>query len=126
MELMTAQIARRWRLEQLGLILLDTTWKSGDPAFAPRKQMTFAHKDFDAGMSDYDDAAYTRDYRRMMIESWRVNKDHWLKIINTPGVVVLGCYCKSGKFCHRHLLAGFFKEICEKQKLPYTYYGEFE
>lgn len=127
MEVITLQMGRRRLAERDGILLLDTTFMTGKEIFAPTKQMVYAHKDYVAGRGDYDDEAYTIDYKRRMIRSWNNNRDEWLAVIKKPSVLWgVACYCPPGCFCHRHLLTGYFKEICGKLDLPFEYYGEYQ
>lgn len=72
-----------------------------------------------------DDAVYEQLYRRRMVQSFIQNPDKWRAVVR-GGPVAIACYCKAGKFCHRHLLIAMFKEICAKRSIPFEYLGEIE
>jgi len=133
METMTGQISRdrSYRLNEAGLILMDTSVRSAPPIysiFAPTWDMVRGVKDGVLPYTDvtYTEADYTRDYRRMMVASWNQKRRQWKEIMERKCVYVISCYCTPGHFCHRHLLNDIFKEISLKYNLPYHYYGEFE
>lgn len=133
METMTGQISRdrSYRMHDSGLILMDTSVKSAPPLysiFAPTWDMVRGVKDGVLPYTDitYTEADYTRDYRKMMVNSWRSKQRQWREIMGRNGVYVISCYCPEGAFCHRHLLNDMFKEISLKYNLPYDYYGEFQ
>jgi uncharacterized protein YeaO (DUF488 family) len=86
--------------------------------FAPTWDIVMGHKN-----GKITDEEYTKKYYELMKISWKNNKDKWLEILHRDEVV-LGCYCKSGNFCHRYLLVDIFKKICENLEIPFEYCGE--
>lgn len=118
MEIYTIQMAQWRKAKSMGVKLLDTTVKSGDPVFSPTWEMV---RDYKAGKIDA--VEYERQYRKLMVSSFTQNPEHWRSIIRGEPVAI-ACYCKAGKFCHRHLLAGMFESICQKRNIDFTHHGE--
>lgn len=56
------------------------------------------------------DAQYTNLYHKDMLASYHANKQAWLEVLNRSEVVLV-CFCKSGKFCHRHLLVQYLTKL---------------
>lgn len=100
-EIWTIQIAQWRTLEGTGIELIDTTVKSGLPAFAPTWDMVLGHKD--GSMSN---ERYTELYQGLMRSSWRDQQQAWLDLLAKPKIA-LACYCRPGNFCHRHILASY-------------------
>lgn len=92
-EIYTAQI------RYSGSDRLDTTVKSGDKTFAPTWDMVMGHKN-----GTISDEEYIKRYVVLMRESLKNNRSRWLEVMNMERVV-LCCYCRKDKFCHRVLLA---------------------
>lgn len=127
MNLYTIQLPKRRLALELNIPVLDTTVKSGDLTFAPSWEMVRAYKD---GVSlTRMDLSHTEDYkinfREMMTNSWRTNRSRWLEVMSMENVA-LGCYCRSGQFCHRYLLIDYLKAACAKHHIPFCYMGEIE
>ena len=107
MEIYTYQIAK-WRVVKAhdsGILLLDTTVKSGYKQVAPSWEMVLGSKD--GSMSE---EKYTALYHDILDYSRRVNPNFWASLLRLEKVA-LGCYCARGKFCHRHLLAKYLDRI---------------
>jgi hypothetical protein len=92
----TVQIATAKRL---GIKYLDVTIGSGDKVFAPNWDMVRGVKG-----GTLSEEEYSVMYTNLMRNSYRVNRARWDRILALEEIV-LGCYCKVGDFCHRHLLA---------------------
>lgn len=93
---------------------LDITVKGQDPigrVFAPTWSMVTLLK---KGVMTQEN--YTAQYHRRMRESWKENKGIWQKVWDMD-VVTFVCFCPSGAFCHRYLLADMF------QRMGATYMG---
>jgi uncharacterized protein YeaO (DUF488 family) len=68
----------------------------------------------------YSEKQYTIDY--ITILGHRQNSDHWaFEEILSKDSITLVCFCPSGNFCHRHLLARFIEHCYEDAVL---YEGE--
>jgi len=114
----TIQIAQ-WRIaDKLGIPLLDTTYKSGDPVFAPPKQLVL---DIKADVITQE--TYTAAYLQHMRQSWMVNQERWLEVLSMTEVAV-ACYCGPDKFCHRHLLVNMFQKACHNRGIEAQLMGE--
>lgn len=100
-EIWTIQMAQWRTLEGTGIVLIDTTVKSGLKAFAPAWDMVLGHKD--GSMSN---ERYTELYQGLMRSSWREQPQAWLDLLAKPKIA-LACYCRPGNFCHRHILASY-------------------
>ncbi len=118
----TCQISKWRQLKERNIELIDTTVKSGNPAFAPTWDMVMGHKN-----GTVSDAEYTVVYLDMMRYSYLHYQDDWNRLLHAQGPVAIACYCSSspGTFCHRHLLKGILEKICISRGIPFTYYGEF-
>lgn len=118
MRLYTIQMARWRSAAMFGIQVLDTTVKSGDKVFAPTWDMVN-----DVKSGTISEGAYTELYLRMMRNSYRHNKKRWLEVLNMEAVA-LACYCPSGCFCHRHLLADMLCKCAAKHNIPLDFRGE--
>lgn len=118
METYTVQMAKWRKVKEKGIMLLDTTVKTGDPTFSPTWEMVLDYKN-----GKIDNVIYEQLYRRRMVQSFIQNPDKWRAVIRGEPVAI-ACYCKSGEFCHRHLLTAMFQEICNKRNIPFEYLGE--
>lgn len=87
---------------------LDITFKTGDPVFAPTKWLVYQYKYH--GMSEEE---YIRQYTIQMEQSYINNKQRWNQLLNQD-TVVLVCYCRSGEFCHRVILANLLVQLGAK------------
>lgn len=104
MEIYTYQLAKWRKVQELGVLYMDTTIKSGDWMLAPTWPLLSAYKY--NGMSDED---YTLAYNELLDERLVLYPDYFLELFNVEAIAV-GCYCRHGKFCHRHLLVKFFEK----------------
>ena len=107
MDVYTYQIAK-WRVVKAldsGILLLDTTVKSGYAQVAPTWEMVLGSKD-----GTVSEENYTRQYYDILDYSRRVNPNFWASLLRLEKVA-LGCYCARGKFCHRHLLVEYLGRI---------------
>lgn len=107
MEIYTYQLAR-WRAVKAldsGIVLIDTTVKSGYSQVAPTWEMVLGSKD-----GSVSEESYTRQYYAILDYSRRVNPNFWGSLLRLEKVA-LGCYCASDKFCHRHLLAAYLGRL---------------
>ena len=122
MRMFTLQMGKRFQAERHGIKLVDTTVKSSiDKLFAPKWSMVLGHKS-----GEISDEEYSKEYRRMMIESWTLNRPRWEEYLRNEEWQGFACYCKPGEFCHRLLLKDIFQELCTKLNIPFEYYGEFK
>jgi len=82
--------------------VLDITVKSADKAFAPTWDMVMGFKRGSLSWSEYEDR-----YHAMMRKSWVISKARWKEVLGWDEVVLV-CYCKDDRFCHRRLLKQYF------------------
>lgn len=110
----------KWRIaRKLNVIFLDTTVKSGSPIFSPTWDIVKGVK-----TGRITEEEYSEEYKKLMMNSWVNNREEWLRVMQEPAPQAIACYCKVGDFCHRHLLKGYFEELCKKKEIPFNYYGE--
>lgn len=114
----TVQMAKWRKCKELGIELIDTTVKSGDPIFAPTWDIVSAVKE-----GRITPEQYTEVYLELMRKSFKEHRDAWLALLSKP-VIAIACYCKTGAFCHRHLLLSYLEKACQFFGIPYTLAGE--
>lgn len=119
MKLYTVQLSKWRQCIKLGIPLKDVTVKSGDRVFAPTWDFLMEHK---RGGSDRD---YIDKFIPLMRKSYTENKQHWINLCNEDQVAI-GCYCRSGDFCHRNLLVGMIQKVCQAENIPFENGGEIE
>jgi len=73
--------------------------------FAPDWSYVRAHQ-----LGKIDDAQYVEQYHQAMLKSYRANTSAWLEVLNKSELVLV-CFCKPGKFCHRHLLVKYLTKL---------------
>jgi hypothetical protein len=116
--LWTVQMAKARHLKE-GIHLLDTTAKSGIPAFAPSYSNVMRYKDGQLSKEEY-----TELYLAKMTQSQLSHPDAWQQLLNHTNVAV-ACYCTPGKFCHRHLFWSLMKAYLEERGHTAEYKGEY-
>lgn len=93
-------------------MVVDVTVKTGLKTFAPSWDMVMGYKN-----GTMTKERYAELYTIMMEKNWDNNRSEWMRLINHAAennkVVVLCCYCKTGDFCHRHILKRFLAEKAE-------------
>jgi uncharacterized protein YeaO (DUF488 family) len=107
-----------WRHD---IVFVDTTVKSGVKMFAPTWAMVLGLKG-----GEYSEEEYTVMYKQLMRESFQKDRVKWLTFLKEKDRLAIACYCAKGEFCHRYLLKDIFQAICEKEGIPFEYYGELE
>jgi len=107
MDLYTYQISQWRRFKDRGIVLLDTTVKSGAYQLAPTWEMVLGIK---AGSIDQD--TYSQAYKNI-IDYWYYNDPLFFESLITQSPVALGCYCPPNTFCHRHLLVKHLSTITD-------------
>lgn len=84
----------------------DVTIKSSSPPwniFAPTWDMVMR---FTKGPKDRTaKRLYETEYRQILVRALETDGERILTLINSNKTRVLVCFCKSGEFCHRVLLA---------------------
>lgn len=99
-----------------GFVVLDITVKSGDDLgwiFAPTWDMVNSYKNGDLSESDF-----TSKYNEIISNRWD-KPTRTKEIILKKSHLILVCYCRPNKFCHRVLCAEFLVNA-----IGAKYYGE--
>ncbi len=117
MKIYTAQMSGWRKAEKLGIPLVDVTIKTGDKMFAPTWDFLMEYK------SDQDEDKYINKFTPLMRKNYLNNKRYWLDFLSQDEVVI-ACYCKAGKFCHRYLLVDIFEKVCKHEGIPFELGGE--
>lgn len=118
MFLYTLQLAKyRW-LSDTRAFLLDTTVKTGNPLYAPSWELVTGIKS-----KTLTEDEYTAGYYALMRKSFVDHTSEWLSLFSHP-VMVLGCYCPAGNFCHRHLLTDILEKIAIQERFHFVKGGE--
>ena len=108
-----------WRLAKArNISILDVTFKTGIPMFAPPSQLVF---DYKRGI--ITDNFYTEQYNDVLDYTMKHYPGSWETLLKYENVAV-ACYCSYGKFCHRHIFAQRFKEYLEERNAPVNLMGE--
>lgn len=123
MEVFTIQLGK-WRLARnRDIAIMDTTVKSGFSILKPSWDIVMGHK-----RGSVSDEEYKAEYRRILSRSWKENRQKWEDLLRSEEPLALGCYCKSdrywGCFCHRYILVDLLKTLCQREGIPFHYYGE--
>lgn len=113
MELYTVQLSQWREVGKRGLLLLNTTVKSGQREFAPTWEMVIGIK-----KGTLTPEEYTEQYKALMQESLREHSAYWERLLHEPNLAI-ACYCRPGVFCHRHILADIFERECERRGIPF-------
>ena len=60
--------------------------------------------------------SYTKQYHQQMRRSYRAHRQQWVETITASAGkrLVIGCFCRAGAFCHRHLLAGYLAQAARQ------------
>ena len=109
-----------WKVDAAAAVFADmhdVTVKSGDTQFAPTWDFLMEYK------RDQDEGKYISKFIPLMRENYKNNTQYWVDFLSQESITI-GCYCKAGKFCHRHLLVDIFKKVCEHHNIPFRYGGE--
>lgn len=88
-----------------GIDRVDITVKTSDKVFAPTWNIVIGHK-----RGYISDEEYFHEYRNLMLHSYKINKPKWEKLL-LQNEITLVCFCESGKFCHRLILAEFLVKL---------------
>lgn len=118
MQLYTVSINKQDYAEIRGIELYDVTVKSGDKRFAPNWDFLMSYK-----RGEINEEEYTEKFYTLMRDSFSEHKGFWLDLLSKESLAI-ACYCKAGKFCHRHLLVSIFEKVCKQYNIPFNYKGE--
>lgn len=84
--------------------------------FAPPWKMVMAYKR--AGGTPEAEQIYVNQYKAIIDKAFELHSQQLFDLINSDKTITLVCFCRSGNFCHRVLLAKHF------ESLGAIYYGE--
>jgi uncharacterized protein YeaO (DUF488 family) len=118
LKIWTIQVAQWREADKQQIPFLDTTFKSGDPVFAPPKKLVLAYK-----ANEITELEYTQAYTRHMRMSYTANRARWEEVCRMDKVAI-ACYCAAAKFCHRHLLVEFIIKVCQSLEIEVELMGE--
>lgn len=107
MEIYTYQLSNWRKVKDLGVLYMDTTIKSGDWMLAPTWGLLAAYK-----YNGATEAEYTEGYNQLLETRLIEFPEYFDELFNVEALAV-GCYCRPGKFCHRHLLVQFLEKHTE-------------
>jgi len=119
MNLYTIAIPQWRKAKAEGIELFDITVKSGFEPFAPYKDVLYAYK-----RGEVTDDQYTEIYLTKLTERLRAVPEDFQGFLERPGPIAVACYCKAGKFCHRHLFVDFIREVADDNGYTIYYLGE--
>ena len=118
MEIYTIQMGKWRRAKELGIEFIDTTWRNGNVAFSPIKEIVHGIKY--SGLSQEE---YTRRYNEILDVKQVEHQAEWDRVVRLERVVV-ACMCRAGVFCHRHNLKDRLMRYAEAQGLTAVDAGE--
>lgn len=110
MRVYTFQLARWRSVKELGIPYLDTSIKSGEWRLAPTWTLLKGYQN-----DTVTEEQYTTVYNALLKERYEKEPKYFQAILDKK-MVAFGCYCRPGKFCHRHLLVKFFEGITDVEK----------
>lgn len=73
--------------------------------FAPDWSYVRAHQ-----TGKITDEQYTHLYHQDMLKSYHANTQAWLEVLNMQELILV-CFCRPDKFCHRHLLVQYLIKL---------------
>lgn len=120
MRLWTIQLAKWRMLTRTEVHLIDTTVKSGLKELAPSWDLLTRYRMDPVGM----EATYREEFAELMARSQEEHPEVWDSLLRMDAVA-LACYCRAGKFCHRHLLAEMLVEYGRKRDVDVKLMGEW-
>ena len=119
MDLYTSNIRLHKPIKKLGLVPINTTRKSGDPAFAPTWELLTLYLS-----GAVKEEEYTARFTEQMRESFQINKKRWVELCASKRPIAIYCYCKHGCFCHRRILVTMLSKVCDWLFMEFKYHGE--
>lgn len=110
----------QWRkAKEKNIELFDITVKSGYKPFAPYDDVLWAYK-----RGEVSDEEYTRLYLEKLRKRFIEAPEDFEAFLGRPGPLAIACYCKAGKFCHRHLFIEFISQVAQDNEYDLVYDGE--
>lgn len=119
MDLYTIAIPQWRKAKERGIELFDITVKSGYKPFAPYDDVLWAYK-----RGEVSDEEYTQLYLEKLRKRFIEAPEDFQQFLEKSGPVAVACYCRAGKFCHRHLFVGFIQEVADDNGYTVRYAGE--
>jgi len=120
MRVWTIQMAK-WRMLRLTEVhLIDITVKSGIKALAPSWDLLQRYRSDPASMEQ----TYREEFAELMVKSQSEHPEIWDDLLKMESIA-LACYCKAGKFCHRHLVADLLVEWGASRNVEVKLMGEW-
>lgn len=112
----------QWReAKVLNIPLLDITAKSGIKAFSPDFNLVIDYKE-----GIVDEIVYEASYLEKMRYSLRTHPDIWNNLLTINPKIAIACYCRAGRFCHRHLFRVLMEKYLVTKGHTVQYMGEIE
>ncbi len=119
MDLYTIAIPQWRKAKARHIELFDITVKSGYKPFAPYDDVLWAYK-----RGEVSDEEYTQLYLEKLRKRFIEAPEDFEAFLERPGPLAIACYCKAGKFCHRHLYLQYILEVAEDNGYAVQYRGE--
>lgn len=120
MELYTVALSQWRKAKERQIELFDITVKSGrEKLFAPDDQVLWAYK-----RGEVTDEQYTELYFQRLKKNIAANPDVFESFLQLEGPIAAACYCRAGKFCHRHLFVEFMAEVADDNGYELKVRGE--
>jgi uncharacterized protein YeaO (DUF488 family) len=101
-----------------GIPLIDTTFAAQPPYLSPTREIVMNYKG-----DRITEAEYTTHFISILAQRQIDYPVQWTAFLQMEEVCV-ACYCKAGKFCHRHLLIEIIRKRCELDGIPFEHMGE--
>lgn len=121
LEVWTIQISKWRQLVGTDIILLDTTaMNKPNSIFSPTWEIVRGIKS-----GKITETQYTETYLQLLRFNYLNRRDEFKEAISRPKIAI-GCFCPSGQFCHRHLLANWLVRMHEHKNKPIINHGEFQ
>ena len=118
MELYTIQNAQWRKAKNRGILLHDTSVKTGTSIFAPTWPMVIGYKE-----GVISEREYTDRYVHLMRQRFNTDPHPWREFVKQD-IVAIGCMCCNGVFCHRYLLKDLLSRYCNHIGIQFIYKGE--
>lgn len=119
MELYTIALSQWRKAKERQVTLIDITVKSGLLVFAPEPSVLWAYK-----RNEVSDEQYTELYLERLRKQFRAQPEAFQEFLEQEGPICVACYCKAGKFCHRHIFVEFIKDVAEDNGYRLVVRGE--
>ncbi|MNO12922.1 hypothetical protein D3C76_25400 [compost metagenome] len=119
MELYTIALSQWRKAKERQIELFDITVKSGFKLFAPQDDVLWAYK-----RGEVTDDQYTVLYLERLGAHFRSHPEAFQEFLEREGKIAVACYCRAGKFCHRHLFVDYILQLAEDNGYAVKVCGE--